>query len=130
MFLGQEVYQCLVFEEPKKLRTLLKTAKGKELKAKSERKLFYKIFAYIVLFGIASELSNRVFGDPSRRLCNMSWVIFQTWVITIYYMGFYFYQRILLTKEFDNMCIESVSINQLWFFAASNLLCGLINITI
>ena len=130
MFMGQEVYQTLVFDEPKKLRAILKTPQGQEMKARSEKKLFWKFIAYIVLFGIASELSNRVFGEPSRRLCNMSWVTFQAWVIIILYTAFYFYERICLTQDFENMVIEAVSVNQLWFFASSNLLCGLINITI
>lgn len=36
----------------------------------------------------------------------------------------------MATNEFCNLAIDSVSINQLIFFASSNLLCGLINITI
>ena len=101
-----------------------------KLKGKSERKLLYKLFAYILLFFMASELCIEVFGPPSRRLCNISWVVFQSWVIIIYYTSFYFYERIMASDEFSNLAIDSVSINQLIFFASSNLLCGLINITI
>ena len=130
IFIGREVYQTLLFEKPSKLRETLKTKHGQQLKGKSERKLMFKLLAYILLFFIASELCNEVFGPPSRRLCNISWVIFQSWVIIIFYTSFYFYERIMTYDLPYNLAIDSVSINQLIFFASSNLLCGLINITI
>jgi hypothetical protein len=44
------------------MKELFKTEKGLELKGKSEKKLFFKLLAYIFLFFIASELCIKVFG--------------------------------------------------------------------
>jgi len=57
MGIGRDYYMTLVYDEPYKLIQSWKTKQGLEEKAKSERKLFYKLVTYTILFFLASELS-------------------------------------------------------------------------
>jgi hypothetical protein len=46
------------------------------MKQKSEVKAAIKMLAYSFLFWVASEYSYIAFDVPSRRLCNLSWVLY------------------------------------------------------
>ena len=74
--LGRDIYQTLLFDEPSKLQKELKTKEGMEKRKYSEIKALLKMVTYCILFFIASELSYDAFDTPSRRLCNMSWIMY------------------------------------------------------
>lgn len=93
-------------------------------------KAAFKMIAYSVLFFIASELSYEIFDVPSRRLCNLSWVMYQLWILQSTHTVVYISDRFLLSKQDKNIIVKAISLNQLWLFIGSNLLCGLINITV
>ena len=76
MGISKDIYQTLVYEEPKVLNLKMKTKEGLERKQQSEVKAAIKMIMYSVLFWIASEFSYEAFDVPSRRLCNLSWVFY------------------------------------------------------
>ena len=88
------------------------------------------MITYSILFLIASEISYEVFDVPSRRLCNLSWVMYQLWILQSTHTLVYILDRFLIDKFDKNIIVKAISLNQLWLFIGSNLLCGLINITV
>ena len=130
MAIGRDMYQTLVYEEPKQLRESMKTKEGLEKRKSQEIKGAIKMIAYSLLFLLASELSYDVFDVPSRRLCNLSWVLYQLWILQSCHTVVYLSDRFLLEKQNRNIIVKAISLNQLWLFIGSNLLCGLINITV
>lgn len=79
--IGRDMYQTLVYEEPSKLQKSMKTKEGLEKRRKADIRGMKKMIAYSILFFIASELSYNAFDVPSRRLCNISWILFQLWIL-------------------------------------------------
>lgn len=130
MGIGRDIYQTLVFEEPTKLKETMKTKEGLDRRWKQELKAAFKMVCYSALFFAASELSYEVFDVPSRRLCNLSWVMYQLWILQSTHTVVYISDRFLLSKLDKNIIVKAISLNQLWLFIGSNLLCGLINITV
>ena len=66
------------------------------------------MIAYSVLFLIASELSYDVFDVPSRRLCNLSWVLYQLWILQSTHTVVYISDRFLLDKQNRNMIVTAI----------------------
>ena len=84
---------------------------------------------YCLALWIGSELALKAFDVPSRRLCNISWVLYQCAILMSGITMCHFLERLSYKEFVDNLVVKAISINQLIFFANSNLLCGLINIT-
>jgi len=127
--LGRDIYQTLLFDEPSKLQKELKTKEGMEKRKYSEIKALLKMVTYCILFFIASELSYDAFDTPSRRLCNMSWIMYQLWILQVTHTVIFACDRFMLEGTNVNIAVDAIQLNQFWLFLCSNLVCGLINLT-
>lgn len=92
-------------------------------------KLIRKIALYTLFFLISSEASMLVFSAPSRRLCNISWVLYEMFICYSVLLMMIIAERITLDHKNTNICLNSINMNALFTFVGCNLLCGLINIT-
>jgi len=129
MGISKDIYSTLVYDEPKKLKDTMKTKDGLEKKSKSERIAALKMVMYSFIFWVASEFSYGAFDVPSRRLCNISWVFYQIWILQTTFSIVYISDRFLVDQSNKNIVIQAVVFNQLILFGASSLLTGLVNIT-
>lgn len=84
---------------------------------------------YCVALWLGSELCYKSFDVPSRRLCNISWVLYESAIMMSGITMCHFFERMSVKDFVDNVVIKAININQLIYFACSNLLCGLINIS-
>jgi phosphatidylinositol glycan class W len=70
-------------------------------------------------------------GDqPSRRLCNLEYVMLILSGAQTVHTLLYALERCSLDQTHCNIVLNCITANQLVFFILSNLLCGLINITV
>jgi glucosaminylphosphatidylinositol acyltransferase len=74
-------------------------------------------------------ISNIVFGRPSRRLCNLPYIMYQTALINSFVCYLLILDRLLVVKN-ENMIECAINYNQLQFFVWANLLTGLTNLSI
>ena len=130
MGIGRDVYQTLMMVHPSKFNELVKTKEGLERRHQCEKILMLKLFLYGSIFWVASEFAYVAFDVPSRRLCNISWFCFEVWIMVFCFFLIYSYDRFAVDRSTPNTIIDAFGLNQLWIFGMSNLLCGLINITI
>jgi hypothetical protein len=84
---------------------------------------------YCVALWLSSEMCYKAFDVPSRRLCNISWVLYESAIMMSGITMCHFFERMSVKDFVDNVVIKAININQLIYFAMSNLLCGLINIS-
>lgn len=126
--IGSDIYKTLIYTEPSEYMKQVKTKEGIAKNQQLERKIFFKLVGYSILFLIASELSLIVFGVPSRRLCNMSYVLYQVFIMNSAFTAIFFAERITLDHSNPSMTIDAINMNQLCFFVGSNLLIGLFNL--
>ena len=91
-----------------------------------------------LLFWITLYLSEETFEVASRRLCNMTYVIWQVCLNLTDLILFYIVDRLLVTYEYNYM-IEAINYNQLFYFffvtsivnyVQSSLMTGLVNLLI
>ncbi len=68
-----------------------------------------------LLFWITLYLSEETFEVASRRLCNMTYVIWQVCLNLTDLILFYIVDRLLVTYEYNYM-IEAINYNQLFYF--------------
>ena len=94
-----------------------------------EQKVILKLALYSLLFFASSEISMLIFNAPSRRTCNISWILFQCWIVTSVFTVAFICDRITVDHSNQNRVSQSINLNALFTFVGSNLLCGLINIT-
>ena len=126
---GADTYKCLVYKDPKTLLKHMKTKEGIAETHKQEWKLIKRQASTALFFLIASEASMLVFDNPSRRLCNISWILYMMFVCSTTWLGMVFVDRMCLDQTNTNICLNSINLNALLTFVGCNLLCGLINIT-
>lgn len=69
------------------------------------------MITYSILFLIASEISYEVFDVPSRRLCNLSWVMYQLWILQSTHTLVYILDRFLIDKFDKNIIVKAISLN-------------------
>jgi len=67
------------------------------------------------LFWVALFLSEDAFDEASRRLCNMTYVIWQVCLNLSCLVMFYLTDRVMVCYEY-NMIIEAINYNQLFYF--------------
>ena len=60
-------------------------------------------------------LSEETFDVASRRLCNMTYVIFQVCLSLTDLILFFIFDRLLVTYEY-NYIVEAINYNQLFYF--------------
>jgi len=60
-------------------------------------------------------LSEEIFDLASRRLCNMTYVIFQVCLSLTDLILFFIFDRLLVTYEY-NYIVEAINYNQLFYF--------------
>lgn len=120
----------MVTDKPASYHECVKSGRGLTIRHFAEKILLFKLFMYAFLFWVASEYAYIAFDVPSRRLCNISWFCFQFWILSSVLFGMYLFDRFTIDHSNPNMVINAVTFNQLMIFAASNLLCGLTNISI
>jgi hypothetical protein len=92
-----------------------------------ERRLIFKALILEALLITAYLVSKHVFGAPSRRLCNLPYVLYQTALITSFSCLLLIIDRLLVVKNV-NMLEQAIQYNQLQFFVWANLLTGLFNL--
>lgn len=129
MGIGRDVNQSLLYMKPEKLVKFMKTKEGIIQTHYQEQKLIIKLVLYSLFFFAASEISMLVFNAPSRRQCNISWILFQCWICCSVFTMIFICDRITVDHSNQNRVIQSINLNALFTFVGSNLLCGLINIT-
>ena len=95
----------------------------------SERRLILKVIGCEVLICLAYFASKDVFGAPSRRLCNLPYILYQVALINSYTCYLLIIDRLLVTRH-TNMVDNAINYGQLQFFVWSNLLTGLINVVV
>ena len=88
-----------------------------------------KVFGLCGLFYCAYLVSYEVFSPPSRRLCNMTFVLYHTAsVLAGQLMGIL--MDLIHESRQTNMVEDAINYNQFQFFIWCNLLTGLFNLTI
>jgi hypothetical protein len=113
---------------PEELKCL-RSGKIVETKPQNNDWLFlFKVIVMIGVFYLSFLISVEVFGEPSRRLCNMAFVLYHSaCVLAGCAMGIL--MDILSSNREVNLVEDAVNYNQLQFFVSCNLLTGLFNIT-
>ena len=96
---------------------------------KRERVLILKIAVCEALLCLSYVASKKVFGEPSRRLCNLPYVLYQVALINSYTCYLLLIDRLLIVR-YTNMVDNAINYGQLQFFIWANLLTGLINLVI
>ena len=76
MGIGSDIYQTLIYKDPAIILKEHKSKEGLEVRRQSEVKAFFRMVVYSIILFIASELGISCLDKPSRRLCNMSWVLY------------------------------------------------------
>ena len=95
----------------------------------SERRLILKVIGCEILICLSYFASKDVFGEPSRRLCNLPYILYQVALINSYTCYLLIIDRLLVTR-YTNMVDNAINYGQLQFFVWSNLLTGLINLVV
>lgn len=83
----------------------------------------------MVLFVLASDLSEQTFDKASRRLANMSFVLWQATLFHYLNSAYYIFDRCMLYHE-SNIVVECIDYNQLLFFVFINLQTGIVNLSL
>ena len=84
----------------------------KEGNAGKERKLILKVVACEILICLAYLASKDVFGQPSRRLCNLPYVLYQVALINSYTCYLLLIDRLLVARH-TNMVDNAINYGQL-----------------
>ena len=83
-----------------------------------------KVVICEVILCIAYYTSKDVFGEPSRRLCNLPFVLYHVALINSFTCYLLIIDRALVTRH-TNMVDNAVNYGQLQYFVWKNLLIGL-----
>lgn len=127
MGVGRDIYKTLVFDEPAKINKILSTKAGRELSYHYEKKMLVKLTLYAIIFFTCSEISYKVFDAPSRRLCNLTYIFNQLWMLQTCSIVVFLLDRMTLDHSQENYVISTLSNYQLYQFVIANLIMGLIN---
>eukprot|EP00347_Sterkiella_histriomuscorum_P017350 403349721 len=100
-----------------------------EEQRQKELGLIKRFSIFSVLIWLCMTLSEDVFEPASRRLCNMTYVLWQVLLLQSLTLYCFVVDRILIHHE-GNVLIDVINYNQLLFFCAANLLTGLVNLKV
>ena len=75
----------------------------------SEQKAALRMILYCVLLFAAAETSQLVLGKPSRRLCNMPWVLSQLWFMQTVFTVNFISERFLLNLRNTNGVLNAIN---------------------
>ena len=96
-------------------------------RTKREKKLVVKMILLQTLLCVAYLLSKDVFGAPSRRLCNLPYVLYQIALVNSFLLYLLILDRVLVSRP-TNMVEVVINYAQLQYFVYCNLLTGLTNL--
>jgi hypothetical protein len=127
--IGRFIYEQML--EP----GLLAKLSGKPISTKEEqdstsreRTLLIRSFLFEALLVVAYLVSCQAFGRPSRRLCNLPYVLYQCASIHSIVCYLHVLDRLLAVRH-ENMLESAINYNQLQFFVWANLLTGYFNLS-
>ena len=86
-----------------------------------------KLVIVQVLLVLAYWESKAVFGSPSRRLCNLPYVLYHVSLINSFLLYLLVLDRVLVTR-YSHMIEEIINYSQLAYFIYSNFLTGIANV--
>ena len=98
-----------------------------EKRTKREKQLVLKTIVLQCILCVSYLLSKDVFGAPSRRLCNLPYVLYQVSLAHSFLLYLLIIDRILVKRP-TNMVEVVINYAQLQYFVYSNLLTGLTNL--
>lgn len=106
----------------------MKTKEGLASNHRAEKRLLVKLFMLAILFFISSEVANQVFEKASRRLCNLTYILNQLFVVQSALVVTYFLDRVTLDHSSENMIVKIINMHQFGMFVAACLTCGAFNL--
>ena len=127
---GQKMYHILVFEDPQTLKDTLKTKAGMQKMHEQEKKCFWMLARTTVFLWVLERILVTLLGPPSRRICNIQYSVYVVALMSLCCLVIFWSDRSFVNQSNQNLVLNCIAKNQLYFFVGANLTMGLINISI